>query len=188
MILTDREIQIALINHQIRIEPEPDVGAYSSTSVDLKLDPHLSEFREDLADDPLESVIDPAHKNFVVEKTLLKLTRQIEISDEGYLLRPRKLVLGWTREKIDLPIRSRLAARVEGKSSLARLGVGIHVTAPTIHSGFANKIRLEIVNHGAIPIRLRADMKICQLIFESTLGTPQKGFEPSKTALPPILS
>jgi hypothetical protein len=84
-------------------------------------------------------------------------------------------------------VHSRLAARVEGKSSLARLGLGIHVTAPTIHSGFAYPIRLEILNHGHAPIRLRSGMKICQLIFEATLGTAQKGFSPVQSApLPPV--
>ncbi|HEY0439702.1 MAG TPA: dCTP deaminase, partial [Xanthobacteraceae bacterium] len=93
-----------------------------------------------------------------------------------------KLVLAWTRERVELPVHSRLAARVEGKSSLARVGLGVHITAPTIHSGFAYRIRLEIVNHGRVPIRLRTGMKICQLIFELTLGTPQKGFQPLQTA------
>ncbi|MBZ0230531.1 MAG: dCTP deaminase, partial [Bauldia sp.] len=79
-------------------------------------------------------------------------------------------------EYIDLKTDSRLAGRVEGKSSLARLGLGIHLTAPTIHSGFKGRIRLEMVNHGAMPIKLRAGMRICQLIFETTLGTPQRGY------------
>ena len=70
----------------------------------------------------------------------------------------------------------RLAARVEGKSSLGRLGLGVHITAPTIHAGFNGRIRLEIINHGSLPIRLRAGMRICQLIFEQTLGTPEKGY------------
>jgi dCTP deaminase len=74
---------------------------------------------------------------------------------------------------------------VEGKSSLARLGLGVHITAPTIHSGFGNSIRLEIINHGAVPIRLRAGMRICQIVFELTLGTPQKGFQQIQSA-PPI--
>jgi len=61
-------------------------------------------------------------------------------------------------------------------SSLARLGLGVHVTAPTIHAGFDGHIRLEMVNHGKLPIRLRTGMRICQLIFEQTLGTPDKGY------------
>ena len=70
MILTDREIQIALSRHQIFIEPSPVVEAYSSTSVDLTLDENISEFRDDLSNDPVETIIDPSHKNFVAERTL----------------------------------------------------------------------------------------------------------------------
>jgi dCTP deaminase len=86
------------------------------------------------------------------------------------------LVLGWTREYVDLKTDARLAGRVEGKSSLARLGLGVHITAPTIHSGFKGRIRLEIINHGDVPIRLRSGMRICQLILETTLGTPERGY------------
>ncbi|MEZ5888805.1 MAG: hypothetical protein R3D52_00230 [Xanthobacteraceae bacterium] len=53
----------------------------------------------------------------------------------------------------------------------------VHITAPTIHAGFDGRIRLEMVNHGKIPIRLRPGMRICPLIFEQTLGTPEKGYQ-----------
>jgi dCTP deaminase len=186
VILTDREIQIALEKKQIIIDPSPVIEAYSSTSVDFTLDPRITEFRNDLADDPVETIIDPSHKNFVAERTLAKITKAIIIDQSGYLLTPAKLVLGWTIERLELPIHSRLAARVEGKSSLARLGLGVHITAPTIHSGFNNPIRLEIINHGIVSIRLRSGMPICQLIFELTFGTPQKGFQQKQSApLPP---
>ena len=79
-------------------------------------------------------------------------------------------------ETIKLPILSRVAARVEGKSSLARLGIGIHITAPTIHAGFEGPIQLEICNHGTVRVRLLVGMPVCQLIFEQTLGTPHKGY------------
>lgn len=188
MILTDREIQIAISKEQIIIDPPPrGIEYYSSTSVDLTLDRQITEFRNDLGSGAIETIIDPNHKDFIVEGILEKLTRPVEIdSSQGYLLRPKQMVLGWTAERVVLPIHSRLAARVEGKSSLARLGLGIHVTAPTIHSGFKYRIRLEMVNHGALPIRLRSGMRICQLIFELTFGTPQKGFEPNQTALPSV--
>lgn len=94
----------------------------------------------------------------------------------GYLLAPQKLILGWSAEYLNLPKDSRVAARVEGKSSLGRLGLGVHITAPTVHAGFDGRIRLEIVNHGQLPIRLRVGMRICQLIFEQTLGTPETGY------------
>ena len=182
MILTDREIQIALDKRQIIIDPLPSLEAYSSTTVDLTLDKNITEFRDDLADDPIETIIDPSHRNFNAEWTLARITTTRIIAADGYLLVPKKLILGWTTERVELPTHSRIAARVEGKSSIARFGVGIHITAPTIHSGFANPIRLEFVNHGAVPIRLRSGMPICQLIFELTFGTPQKGFQQRQSA------
>jgi dCTP deaminase len=58
----------------------------------------------------------------------------------------------------------------------------VHLTAPTIHCGFNDVIRLELFNHGVVPIRLRKEMRICQLVFELTMGTPQKGFSAVQTA------
>lgn len=187
MILTDREIQLSLDKKQIFIEPMPPVDHYSSTSVDLTLDPDLTIFNEGLEGDALENIIDPSHKTFVAERTIAKISTRILIGESGFVLTSKKLILGSTRERVELPIHSRLAARVEGKSSLARLGLGVHITAPTIHSGFGNPIRLEIINHGAVPIRLRAGMRICQLVFELTLGTSQKAFQQIQSATPPSM-
>ncbi len=93
-----------------------------------------------------------------------------------FTLIPQVLLLAWTKETISIPNNSRLAARVEGRSSLSRLGVGIHLTAPTIHAGFSGTIQLEVVNHGFTPVILRPKMRICQLILEMTFGTPAKGY------------
>lgn len=177
MILTDREIQIALRTHQLIIEPEPIGVAYSSTSVDLTLDQHIALF--DLGKAYVKKIIHPTHKDFDAEEALKKITTPNEIDqDEGYeLAAGGAFILGWTKEYIKIPVESRLAARVEGKSSLARLGIGIHVTAPTIHAGFDGQVRLEIINHGYFPTVLKPGMRICQLIFEQTLGTPVKGYE-----------
>jgi dCTP deaminase len=176
VILTDREIKIALAEKFITIDPRPEEQAFSSTSVDLTLDPTLSEFREQTGG--IEQVVDPTHENFNHERALAQFTESRTIDTQsGYLLMSRRLVLAWTREFVDLQSSAKLAARVEGKSSLARLGLAVHVTAPTIHAGFNGRIRLEIVNHGPVPIRLRQGMRICQLIFEQTLGTPDRGYQ-----------
>ena len=94
--------------------------------------------------------------------------------------------ISWYRTE-PLPYRAKIAARVEGKSSLARIGMGVHITAPTIHAGFGFKendtsfpgssIQLEIWNIGPLTIRLQKGMRICQLIFEEVHGTPDKGYE-----------
>ena len=175
MILTDREIQIAVGSGQIEIVPRPPTEQYSSTAVDLTLDPEITVFHR-----PPQGVnlfLDPSDPAFHPERSLAQYNEKITIPAEGWQLTPQKLILGWTKEKINLKVESRIGARVEGKSSLARIGLGIHITAPTIHSGFGNlQIRLEIVNHGHVPILLRSGMRICQLIFEQTLGTPVKGY------------
>lgn len=104
------------------------------------------------------------------------VTEPLTLTDNGWDLEPKKLVLGWTRERIELPLHGRVAARVEGKSGLARIGLSIHCTAPTIHAGFVGTIQLEIVNHGPIPIKLRPSVSICQLVFEQTLGMSSKAY------------
>ena len=174
MILTDREIRIALEKGQIVVSPSPSQEAYSSTSLDLTLDPTLSIYKEQTAG--VERTIDPAAQDLDHEAVLAELTSQKTIPDDGYVLNDGKLILGWTAETIKLPVNARLAARVEGKSSLARFGLGIHITAPTIHAGFRGRIRLEIINNNIVPIRLNTGMRICQLIFELTFGTPDQGY------------
>lgn len=175
MILTDREIKIALDRQLIIIDPLPRDDAFSSTSVDLTLYRVIREFK--LRTEGIETVIDPTHRGYRFDAVSAELAAERTINKaKGYLLHPDRLVLGWTTEHVDLMIQARLAARVEGKSSLARLGLGVHVTAPTIHAGFKGQIQLEMINHGPLPIRLRPGMSICQLILEQTLGTPDRGY------------
>jgi dCTP deaminase len=177
MILTDREIQMALESNAIVIKPEPAAVAYSSTSVDLTLDKTLTIF--DPALKGTKTILDPSDREFDHEAVLARYTRQEVIGALGYSFEPGSdnVVLAWTSEYVELPSHGKLAARVEGKSSLARLGISIHLTAPTIHAGFKGQIRLEMMNHGRNPILLRQGMRICQLIFEMTTGTPVAGYK-----------
>jgi dCTP deaminase len=179
VILTDREIKIYIRRKLITVDPEPEDIAYQSTAVDLRLDPIVSVFTKPTTVGGVQqfTLVDPAHPDFKADDAIRMLTKNEDIDpNKGYPLEPGILILGWSKEFIDLR-QSRLAARVEGKSSLARFGLSIHLTAPTIHAGFQGRIRLEIVNHGHHPIILRPDMRICQLIFEQTLGTPDKDYE-----------
>jgi dCTP deaminase len=176
MVLTDREIQAAIANDQIRISPPPSPQAFSSTSLDLTLSQYLRAWKTPKAKG-VEQIISPATDGYVFNELAKEFTDAKEIKEEeGYVLEPGTFVLGWTAENVELPSRARLAARVEGKSSLARLGIGIHITAPTIHAGFKGSIQLEICNHGPLRVRLIKGMPVCQLIFEQTLGTPDKGY------------
>lgn len=176
MILTDREIKHSISSGLINISPQPPGDAFASTSVDLTLASKIRIYREQAHG--LDTAIDPMKPGFNVMRVIEALSDEREIDGrDGYVLEGRSLILAWTREKVELHEHGRVAARVEGKSSLARLGLAIHVTAPTIHCGFkAPSIQLEIINHGPLPIRLRVGMPICQLIFEQTLGMPEKAY------------
>lgn len=173
MILTDREIQAAIQNKHIIIDPPPSLEAYSSTSLDLTLSKSLRIWKTDVP----ERIVSPGTEGYNYIETAKALSEGKEIGAEGFVINPQVFVLGWTMESVELPIEARLAARVEGKSSLARLGIGIHVTAPTIHAGFKGSIQLEICNHGPLKVKLSPGMPVCQLIFEQTLGTPEKGYK-----------
>jgi len=170
MILTDREIQKLLKNGLISIEPRPAIEAYDSTAVDLTLDPLIRVFRMNLPG----VIIDPGVPGYKATEVIRSATDPLTITEQGWDLQRGTLVLAWTRERVDLDLRGKVAARVEGKSGLARIGFGVHVTAPTIHAGFPGTIQLELVNHGPMPIKLRPGMAICQLIIEMIKGTPSK--------------
>jgi dCTP deaminase len=95
--------------------------------------------------------------------------------DQPFILRPQRLVLAQTLERVAFPIREgrrSLAARVEGKSSFARCGLLVHFTAPTIHAGFEGTIALELINLGPCDIALYPDSPICQLVIEVVSGMP----------------
>lgn len=175
MILTDREIRLSIQEGLIGIDPPPLAAAYSSTSLDLSLDGTLREF--DDAQAGIDLIIDPTASGYAFNRAVARVStlKPIDTTD-GYILRRDKLILGWTKERVHFKRHGRVAARVEGKSSLARLGLAVHITAPTIHAGFQGQIQLEIINHGLYPIRLRTGMPICQLIFEQTLGFPEVGY------------
>jgi dCTP deaminase len=175
MILTDREIKNSLASGLILIDPMPAADSYSSTTVDLTLDPNLRKFKQTARG--LSVAIDPGLPGYKAKELLEDVTTPFVIPPDGWDLPSGTLVLGWTRERIELRTHGRVAARVEGKSGLARVGLAIHCTAPIIHAGFEGTIQLEIINHGPIPIRLRPGISICQLVFEQTLGMPDKAYQ-----------
>ncbi len=186
MILSDRELRAALNRGALRITPDPPAEAWSSTALDLRLANDLLFWKRPVAGG-VESVVCPGSTEFDFEYVRRTYSDPIQIPSSGYIFHSHAFLLGWTIEKIWLPHRSRLAARVEGKSSLARLGIGVHVTALTIHAGFGykkddenypgNPLQLEIWNVGPLDIKLEEGMPICQLIFEIVDGTPEKGYE-----------
>ncbi|RUL89627.1 dCTP deaminase [Tautonia sociabilis] len=182
MILSDREIAAAIREGSLRIDPVPADHLWTSTAVDLTLDATLVRWKTG------GLVVRPGVSGFNVRRLLADpdLADRVPIPPEGFPLGPGQFVLGYTEQAIHLPRSARLAARVEGKSSLARLGVGVHVTAPTIHAGFGDNperidepglpIQLEIFNLGPLTVALDAGMPICQLILEEVGQEPNKGY------------
>jgi hypothetical protein len=123
MILSDREIKAALARKAISITPEPRDERFASTSVDLTLDGVLRRWKKPAGGAKLRFC--PAEKDFNFTDLTNQHSDAVEIAADGtYPLQPGEFVLGWTVEKIQFPHRSRIAARVEGKSSLG---------APTAH-------------------------------------------------------
>ncbi len=184
MLLSDREIRAAVARRLIGLDPLPSSpNRWSPSSVDLTLDAELRRWVEPAEREGI--ILDPAHPTFDSLATVEKYTQPVDCTD-GFIIAPHKLVLGWTCERIRLPHTSRIGARVEGKSSLARIGLGVHVTAPTIHPGFGvnekrpdypgSPIRLEIWNIGPLEIRLTKGMPICQILFEEIHGVPEEGY------------
>lgn len=176
MILTDREIRNSLEAGQFDIQPRPPIDHYSSTTVDLTLSPVLRIYKP--RPTGMKQAVDPGQPGFNATRLINSLTDRHDIDpSKGFDLDNGVLILGWTVETVDLKENCRVAARVEGKSSSARVGLGIHVTAPIIHTGFRAPIQLEIINHGPLPICLRSGMRICQLVFEQTLGMPDRAYK-----------
>ena len=191
MILSDREIQAAIRDKNILIDPPPDEALFSSTALDLTLDGVLLRWKEP-GNHPSGQPIKlcPSREGFDIRAMMTDPHYSAKVAidpKEGFDLEPHKFVLGYTQEKIYLPNQSRIAARVEGKSSLARLGVGVHVTAPTIHAGFGYNpedkdhpglpIQLEIFNLGNQTVVLDIGMPICQLILEEVREVPTRGYQ-----------
>jgi len=178
MILSNVSIHEALDNKWLVIDPEPSPRRkdcdtpfcpYQTSAVDLCLANEIRYFKDNLA-----FVIDLRRGSFADLFTQNSVRHTIT-EQQPFELKPLKMVLGRTRETIELPIlpdRTCLAGRVEGKSSYSRCGLLVHFTAPTIHAGFKGTITLELINLGPIPIMLHPDTPICQLIVEQVHGIP----------------
>ena len=151
MLLSDRDIKVELDAGRIGLEPL-DPAMIQPSSIDVRLD---RLFR--LFDNHKYAYIDPAEDQ-------PELTHLIETKpDEPFILHPGEFVLGATYEQVTLP--DNVAARLEGKSSLGRLGLLTHSTAGFIDPGFSGHVTLELSNVATLPIKLWPGMKIGQLCF-----------------------
>ena len=112
-----------------------------------------------------ENQIQPASVDLRLDRTLLTLDgEEIDIFDESYLLQPNEFILGSTLEYVEIP--NTMVGRVDGRSSIGRLGIMIHITAGYIDAGYCGNITLEIYNVSNKPFKLEYMDKVCQLVIE----------------------
>ena len=155
-VLSDRTIKNLLAEGRIVVDPLGD-GCIQPASVDVHLDKHILVFRN-------------SRRPFIdVRQDLSDLTEMEEIGDQPFMLHPGEFVLGSTLESIEIP--DDLVARLEGKSSLGRIGLLIHSTAGYVDPGWKGHLTLELSNVANLPITLYHGMKIGQLSFLQ-LSTP----------------
>ena len=167
MILSDREILMEIGSGRLRFNPAIEDGQISPSSIDLRLSNQFTVFKRNAPG--VETVID-LEEVTNLEETLEPYGKKIDLDHGDTLtLYPGDFVLAYTIEAIKLP--NYLAARVEGRSSYARLGISVHQTAPTIHATWGGQIRLEISHNGLFSCKLSPGAKICQVIIER-LGSP----------------
>jgi dCTP deaminase len=174
MILSNVEILKAIERGDFNITPlagkDPTRAPFNTSAVDLRLGPQINVFKSDGV--PVNfDLRKPGLANFLhmhSEKHSISANRP-------YALNKGDFILGQTMERVSFPLLKGpkcYSARVEGKSSLARCGIIVHFTAPTIHAGFSGPITLEIINLGPITFMLYPEMFFCQLIIEEVCGTP----------------
>jgi len=150
-VLSDRDIRAALEGGRVRIDPY-DASCLQPSSVDLHLDREFRVFRNN------------RYAYIDVRTPQPDLTEVVSVADEeAFILHPGEFVLGQTSEWVELP--DDLVARLEGKSSLGRLGLLIHSTAGYVDPGWKGNLTLELSNVANLPIALYTGMKIGQISF-----------------------
>ncbi len=151
MLMSDRDIRASILAGQIGLEPL-EMNLLQPSSFDVRLDRFFRLF-----DNHKYAYIDPAEDQS-------DLTHLVEVApDEAFILHPGEFVLGSTYEFVTLP--DNIAARLEGKSSLGRLGLLTHSTAGFVDPGFKGHVTLELANVSNLPIKLWPGMKVGQLCF-----------------------
>lgn len=160
MILSDIDIKKNIKAGIIKITPSPDYKVQlGACSIDLRLGDTFAVF-----DHSKVPFIDP------YDKTGTDLTNEIKVKKgEAFILQPSDFVLATTIEHFTLP--DNLVARLEGRSSLGRLGIVVHSTASVFEPGWRGKVVMELGNMGRMPVALYPGMRVCALTFEQ-LTTP----------------
>jgi dCTP deaminase len=165
-ILSDKDIKEHIKSGKIVIDPikEPERQIQPS-SVDLRIGNEFKGFkiiRKPCIDPMDESDIESYMESFYIEE------------GEPFIIHPGEFALATTYETVELP--DNLVARVEGRSSMGRLGITMHVTAGYIDPGFRGKITLEISNIGKMPVALYTGQRVCQIVFETMTSSSERPY------------
>lgn len=159
-ILSDKTIKDYLKEGKIVIDPLKDEQQIQPSSVDMRLGDEFKVFKV-----IRKPYIDPKDEEDIAEY----MESSTVPEGEAFIIHPNEFALATTQEYVKVP--DDLVARVEGRSSMGRLGVTMHVTAGYVDPGFEGRITLEISNIGAMPVALYPGQRVCQLVFE-TMTTP----------------
>ena len=164
-ILSDEDLRKYLDEGKIVIDPLIDEKQIQPSSIDMRIGDEFKVFK----------VI---RKPYIDPKDEEEIASYMEsmVVDEGkaFIIHPNEFALATTYEYVKVP--EDLVARVEGRSSMGRLGVTMHVTAGFIDPGFEGKITLEISNIGAMPVALYPGQRVCQLVFETMTSPAERPY------------
>lgn len=165
MMLSDKSIKEYVKAGKIKIEPCDLDKQLGSIGVDLRLSSSFREFKI-------------SHKPFI-DLTKLELdtdTTLVTVAEgEKFIIHPNDFVLGTTMENVELP--ANIAGRIDGRSSLGRIGIIVHSTAGHVDPGWKGRLTLEISNIGKLPIALIPGMRFCCLMFEEISSPVEKTYK-----------
>lgn len=156
MVLSDRDLKKAFLQRRILITPKPDLAQQlGSCSIDLRLGDSFRVFEHSRI-----PYIDPLQKDYSSE-----ITREVKVKKgEHFVMQPGDFVLAVTLERIK--ISDDLMGRLEGRSSLGRVGIVVHSTASVFDPGWDGKCVLELGNLSRMAVSLTVGMRICAMTFE----------------------
>lgn len=171
MVLSDGDIKKALISNRIGITPTPDLAVQlGSCSLDLRLGNSFRVFNHSKM-----PYIDTKHP------PAGEMMDEVKVQEgEPFILQPGDFVLAVTLERVK--IADDLLARLEGRSSLGRLGIVVHSTASVFDPGWDGNLVLELGNLGRIPVTLYPGMRICALTFEELSSAAEVPYNKKKNA------
>jgi len=177
MRLCDKDIEACIETGKIKIVPTPDTSMISGVSVDIRLGNEFRVFQDHTA-----AYIDLSGPKADVQNAMNSvMSDEIVIADgDAFFLHPGELALAVTYESVTLP--DDIVGWLDGRSSLARLGLMVHVTAHRIDPGWSGQIVLEFFNSGKLPLALRPKMKIAALNFETMSSSAARPYNKREDA------